>query len=227
MYIIDDSTNIKIYKCLNLQCLDTITTALEEQEEANPSSILQFIGICSGKCFKEPAGPVYGNKMYAVESALCSAALHAGVCTPQESACEVFITLGGPQISFYAENKNGIVSMTHGPADTSIAISHASCTHALLRQQPFKLNIHFEADRDKPLPPVRQIQRPFLRCTYTSCNRRTLRAGWQTEAILNNSMEDISMVRTSNNKQFKRPVLKMLPLLLLLLLLLHRVAAAG
>ncbi|KAL8274171.1 hypothetical protein Esti_002013 [Eimeria stiedai] len=134
-----------------LECLDTLSNALEGRA---PEPGFQFIAVCPAKCFEEKGsaagGPVYGLKSYAVESSICTAALHAGVCA-KGAACEAFVTVTGPQTSFAATENNGVLSFTHGPAEKSIALAHASCTHSLLRVPPAKLKIHFGVSKE-PLP---------------------------------------------------------------------------
>ncbi|KAL8440426.1 hypothetical protein Efla_000314 [Eimeria flavescens] len=133
-----------------LECLDTVSTVLQG---GAPQPGLQFIGVCDSKCFSDSTvGSVYGSNWYALESAICSVGLHAGLCS-RGAPCELFLTVTGPQAEFKAAKKNGVSSMAHGPADKSIAVAHASCTHSLLRDQPLKLKVHFGKTERQPLPP--------------------------------------------------------------------------
>ncbi|KAL8454637.1 hypothetical protein Emag_001345 [Eimeria magna] len=119
-----------------------------------PVHELEFIAVCPAKCFEgnglAARGPVYGINSYAVESSICTAALHAGLCV-NGAACEAFVTVTGPQPSFAAAENNGILSSAHGTAEKSIALAHASCTHSLLRDLPMNLKVHFGISK-MPLP---------------------------------------------------------------------------
>lgn len=131
------------------QCLDTLANALQGR---SPEAGFQFIAVCSSECFDGPPGSVYGNTSYALESVICFAGLHAGICS-KGAACELFVTVTGPQKEFAAVENNGVASRGHGSAEKSMALAHASCTHSLIHAPPIKLKIHFGAPT-APLPQV-------------------------------------------------------------------------
>ncbi|XP_026190084.1 uncharacterized protein LOC34618447 [Cyclospora cayetanensis] len=132
---------------VELECLDTLSSALQGR---SPATGLQLIAQCGAKCFDSPGGSVYGDKLYSLESTICSAGLHASICS-SGSPCTLFVTVAGPQQEFPAVKRNGIMSMSHGPAEAALVLAHASCTHSLIREPPAKLKIHFGYSKI-PLP---------------------------------------------------------------------------
>ena len=78
-------------------------------------------------------GDVYGDGIYTTDSPLGTAAVHAGVVTPGATQA-VRIELLGPQPSFKAATRNGIVSYEYGPWDNSFRFVDTT-----VAQKPLKL----------------------------------------------------------------------------------------
>jgi hypothetical protein len=67
---------------------------------------------------------IWGTDVYAAESNICWAAVHAGVITPGQ-ASQVTIVMLGPADSFEGTVRNGIASQSYGPWDGSYAFSRS------------------------------------------------------------------------------------------------------
>lgn len=139
---------------------------------------VQFIGLCPPNCtFANHLEPVYGFKVYAIESSLCAAAQHLGICG-QSAACEILVTVTGPEKSFNATKQHGIVSMAHGPAEVALSITHGSCTNSLIQKRPLKLKVHFGV-HTVPLPQVSD-------CLYRNAAFTQTRSSWHQGWVSDN-----------------------------------------
>ncbi len=76
------------------------------------------LGDCA--CWGPLPGPVWGSGPYTSDSAICAAALHAGVLTPAGGTLRV-VTEPGRQ-SYEGSARNGITTLPHGPAARSFRV---------------------------------------------------------------------------------------------------------
>ncbi|KAF8823008.1 PA14 domain-containing protein [Cardiosporidium cionae] len=142
-----DMQEIHIEKCHTT--VERIPSLLPLQEGE------QFLIICPYKCLVYPDGNIYGTNDYAPETSLCSSSIHAGICNSANmNNCKVLVTIGGPQKSFSAETRNGIQSLAHGPAESSVSLSSSHCSDDLLEKEVVEFFFSFRSKTALPLPPV-------------------------------------------------------------------------
>ena len=91
------------------------------------------LGLLSFTVTGSVEGDVYGDGIYTTDSPLGTAAVHAGAVAPGETR-PVLIELLGPQQSFKAATRNGVVSYEYGPWDNSFRFVDTTAA-----QKPLKL----------------------------------------------------------------------------------------
>ncbi|PFH33232.1 PA14 domain-containing protein [Besnoitia besnoiti] len=122
--------------------IETCDTTAESIPEISPlEETDQFVAVCPQHCVKSWEGSVYGSGAYTPGSTLCTAAVHAGLCTDPEATCEILVTVGGPKNTFRGTGSHGITSMPSGPAGASIKLSKAPCHKPV--SKPLKYLISF------------------------------------------------------------------------------------
>lgn len=71
-------------------------------------------------CWAPRPAPVWGTDVYTAESAICAAALHAGVIRSSGGTVRVIAAPG--QASYAGSTRNGVTSEAHGAAPRSFRI---------------------------------------------------------------------------------------------------------
>ena len=83
-----------------------------------PETAGGFEGACA--CWAPRAAPVWGTDLYTTDSAVCAAALHAGVIGTAGGTVRVIPAPGQPR--YVGSTRNGIASADHGAAARSIRL---------------------------------------------------------------------------------------------------------
>lgn len=71
-------------------------------------------------CWRPTVAPVWGTDIYTSDSAICAAAVHAGILTMGGGT--VYVRLERGRQSYAGTTRNGITSQAHGPARGSFRI---------------------------------------------------------------------------------------------------------
>lgn len=71
----------------------------------------KFLVQCDIHCLEQVVGEVYGSDIYAAESAVCKASIHAGVCKPKDNkSCKFLVLINNKQQNFIGNLQNNILS---------------------------------------------------------------------------------------------------------------------
>ncbi len=100
-------------KKVHVQCGDTPKSVRMNTEPA-------FVAVCPAGC-SGAFGSVWGMGPYTTDSAICRAAIHAGVIDDSKGG-KVTVTLKPGQGSYSATMANGIASSSWGSYDSSFEI---------------------------------------------------------------------------------------------------------
>lgn len=76
------------------------------------------LGGCA--CWRPTSAPVWGTDVYTSDSAICAAAVHAGIASMNGRTVQV-VAVPGRQ-SYAGTTRNGVASQAHGPARRSFRV---------------------------------------------------------------------------------------------------------
>ncbi len=96
---------------LNISCTDSI-------KSLNKTATMDFSVICPVNC---TSGSVWGSSLYTTDSALCVAAVHAGII--KEAGGPVRVKLFPGQPSYTGTFSNGVTTQNWGSYDQSFKVS--------------------------------------------------------------------------------------------------------
>lgn len=80
-------------------------------------------------CWAPRPTPIWGTDVYTAESAICAAALHAGVIRPSGGTVQVIAAPG--QASYTGSTRNGVTSASHGAAPRSFRVQRYDGTYGV------------------------------------------------------------------------------------------------
>eukprot|EP01068_Selenidium_serpulae_P020873 Selendium_serpulae@DN9297_c0_g1_i1.p1 len=117
---------------------------LQSLPEAHPKQVgWSFPMRCPLRCLRSPAGPVFGKRLFALESSICTASLAAGACSQKDSTedCDVRVTMVPGDSVYEGGVVNGINVETHSA--TSLAFELQSLSAQKVEARPFNAKIMF------------------------------------------------------------------------------------
>ncbi len=113
-------TDLRSLRLQNALLLEQMTSAAALPDPGTPSKYSDQIGKTLRFRLVGPQpgvanqSAIYGNNIYTMDSSLATAALHAGVLRPGQTAV-IRVTILGPQAGFQSATRNGVTSRAYGP----------------------------------------------------------------------------------------------------------------
>ncbi|EUD64739.1 hypothetical protein C922_04883 [Plasmodium inui San Antonio 1] len=107
------------------QCGSTLNTMPDVMPLMKGNKVL---AICHPNCLENVDKEVaYGSEFYSTDSAICKAAIHAGVCNRDEKdSCHFLIVVNSGQANFVGTLQNNVMSLSRsGNSDFSFSLSRA------------------------------------------------------------------------------------------------------
>lgn len=105
------SFSVVSYSATNVSCTDSVKSL---NKTATPS----FSVVCPVNCMP---GSVWGSNPYTSDSAICVAAVHAGIVNAAGGWVKVTLESGRP--SYTGSTRNGVTTANWGPYDQSYRVS--------------------------------------------------------------------------------------------------------
>ncbi|CAI7717904.1 LCCL domain-containing protein, putative [Plasmodium vivax] len=88
----------------------------------------KFLAICPRPCLSSSnGGVIYGSDVYSTDSAVCGAAVHAGVCSREgEGSCHFLVVVRGGRANFVGALQNNVLSLSRGGGGSGSGSSTSS-----------------------------------------------------------------------------------------------------
>lgn len=116
----------------------------------------KFLVQCNIHCLENATGNVYGSDIYAAESSICKASIHAGVCHPKDNKnCKFLLLIHNKNENFVGNLQNNVLSSNLNKSNNlsfSISSVFSQNFNPLFSFKPSSYSIVFKGPNDLVIP---------------------------------------------------------------------------
>ncbi|KAI4840909.1 LCCL domain-containing protein [Plasmodium brasilianum] len=119
----------------------------------------KFLTTCEYHCIENLYGEVYGSTVYSPDSAICKAAVHAGICNEKNKQyCKFLIIINDKEENYIGNLQNNVLSLSQNSKNTNSAFSFSFSSayvqniNKLYSSIPNSYSIVFKNNNDLNIP---------------------------------------------------------------------------